>query len=334
MKVRGLVILSLFLLGTLGSFAQEEQNAIIERSIELIAEINEDAEVDYTTLVDDLTAYLERPLNLNVARKEELLTLGFLSEMQVNAILSHRDRYGKFIAIEELQAVTGLSSDVVSSLRYFTEVSSDVDALSISLKELLRNAEHELFLRTDRITEEVKGNRNISAEDLAESPNSRYLGSPWRLYTRYRFKYMNRISIGFTAEKDAGEEFFRGSQKDGFDYYSAHAFISGFKGIDKLAIGDYHVQMGQGLTMWSGLARGKSADLFSIKRNGRGVTPYRSVDENNFLRGAALTLRKSDFEFTVFGSSKKRDANVLEGDTLDPEQDEGSTGSRSDTLPG
>lgn len=320
MKARSVFILTLFLFGTLESFAQEEQNAIIERSIELIAELNEDTEVDYTTLVDDLTAYLERPLDLNSARKEELLTLGFLSEMQVNAILSHRVSYGKFIAIEELQAVAGLTNDVISSLRYFTTVNSDVDALSISLKELLRNAEHELYLRTDRVAEEVKGSRSISSEELAESPNSRFLGSPWRLYTRYRFKYLNRISIGFTAEKDAGEEFFQGSQKNGFDYYSAHAFISGFKSIEKLAIGDYHVQMGQGLTMWSGLARGKSADLFSIKRNARGVTPYRSVDENNFLRGAALSMRKSEFEFTVFGSSKNRDANVLTGDTLDPEQ--------------
>jgi hypothetical protein len=320
MRARCLLVVATLLFYASGLIAQEEQNAIIERSIELIAEINEDAEVDYTTLVDDLTAYLERPLDLNVARKEELLSLGFLSEMQVVALLKHRDDYGKFIALEELQAVASLSNDVISSLRYFTKVSSDVDALSISLKEVLRNAEHELFLRTDRIVEEVKGNRPITAEALEDNPNSRYLGSPWRLYTRYRFKYLNRVSIGFTAEKDAGEEFFRGTQKDGFDFYSAHAFISGFKGVEQLAIGDFHVQMGQGLTMWSGLARGKSADLFSIKRNPRGVTPYRSVDENNFLRGAAVTLRQANLELTLFGSSKNRDANVLTGDTLDPDQ--------------
>ncbi|NNC82434.1 MAG: helix-hairpin-helix domain-containing protein, partial [Flavobacteriales bacterium] len=300
--------------------AQTEQKDIIEQSIEVIAEINEDSEVDYTTLIDDLTYFLERPLDINQAQREDFQALGFVTDIQIDRILSHRETFGRFIALEELQSVAGLPWNVILMLRNFTSVNRDLDDLNITMKDLLQNSEHELFLRTDRILEELKGSGPISSDELEENPNSRFLGSPWRHYVRYRMRYQNRVSIGFTAEKDVGEEFFTGTQKNGFDYYSFHAYASRIGKIDKVAIGDYQIQMGQGMTMWSGLAFGKSANLFSIKRNGRGVVPYRSVDENNFLRGAAVTLKHGDFDLTLFGSKKKRDANLLTGDTLDPEQ--------------
>lgn len=299
---------------------QVKERDLIERAIEVIAELNEDAEIDYTTLVDDLTAYLERPLDLNTANKDELLSLGFLTPIQVNAILDHRRVHGRFITVEELQVVDGLPMDIIRPMKVFTRVGSDLDALSISRKELFENAEQELFIRYDRIMEELKGSRPISDADLAESPNSRFLGSPFRVYTRYRFKFQNRISVGFTMEKDQGEEFFQGTQKNGFDFYSAHAYVSGLGRLDQVAIGDFQAQWGQGLVMWSGLAFGKSADLFSVKRNARGITPYRSVDENRFLRGAAVRLVEGKLGLSLFGSSKLRDANIVQPDTLDPEQ--------------
>ena len=51
---------------------------------------------------------------------------------------------------------------------------------------------------------------------------------------RYRFKYLNNISIGFTMEKDAGESFIPNKKAEelfgqrstlGFDFYSAHFFL-------------------------------------------------------------------------------------------------------------
>ncbi|NND93274.1 MAG: hypothetical protein HKN45_00295 [Flavobacteriales bacterium] len=313
-------ILPFFLLFWSQYSTQTDQRDILEQSIELIAEVNEDSEVDYTTLVDVLTYHLERPLNLNSATREELLGLEILTEIQVNRILTHRAHYGKFISIEELQAVADLPWNVIIILRNFTAVGRGLDDLSITFAELRENGEHELFLRSDRVIETLKGASPISDEELEENPNRRFLGDQWRYYTRYRFRYQNRISIGFTAEKDPGEEFFKGSQKDGFDFYSAHAYARGLGVVDRVAIGDFQVQMGQGLTQWSGLGFGKSANLFTIKRNARGVVPYRSVDENNFLRGAAVTLRKDQFYLTLFGSSKRRDANILTGDTLEPEE--------------
>ena len=63
-----------------------------------------------------------------------------------------------------------------------------------------------------------------------------YLGSPWKLYSRYRFRYRQNISVGVTMEKDEGEEFFRGSQPQGFDYYSAHLFLRNIGPVKAVAV--------------------------------------------------------------------------------------------------
>ena len=78
------------------------------------------------------------------------------------------------------------------------------------------------------------------------------------------------------------------------------------------------MQFGQGLTLWSGLAFGKSADALNAKRTEIGIRPYTSVDENLFLRGAAVTVGSEQLQFTAFYSANKIDANIV--DTTATEQ--------------
>jgi hypothetical protein len=59
-----------------------------------------------------------------------------------------------------------------------------------------------------------------------------------------------------------------------------------------LALGDYTVNLGQGLIQWQGLAFGKSAEVTSIKRQSAVLQPYRSAGEFYFYRGAGITLQK------------------------------------------
>ena len=89
--------------------------------------------------------------------------------------------------------------------------------------------------------------------------------------------------------------------------------------LKQLAIGDYQVQIGQGLNFWSGLAFGKSADVINIKKSGQVILPYTSVDENLFMRGGAVTLGIKNFEATGFYSKKKIDANISITDTIKDE---------------
>lgn len=140
-----------------------------------------------------------------------------------------------------------------------------------------------------------------------------------KLYARYRYTFTDQLSFGITAEKDAGEEFFSGTQKNGFDFYSAHLFYRGKGWLKTLALGDFQTQYGQGLVLWSGLAFGKSADVMTIKKNPRGLLPYTSVDENLFMRGGAVALGYKNFQLDLFYSDHKIDGNLNSKDTLTQE---------------
>ncbi len=291
-------------------FTEDDKNTIIEKRIEYLIEDAEDSDADYTTIFDQLSFYYDHPLNLNRAELSELEGLSLLTSIQINNLLLHIEKNGKLMTLEELQTVNGFDLDDIKMILPFVKLNTDVDSPQLTLKELLKNGENTLFIRCQGILEQKKGFSPITDSALAASPNSRYIGDATKLYTRYRYKYGNHLSVGFTAEKDAGEEFFTGTQKQGFDFYSAHFFIKNQGKLKQLAIGDYQAQFGQGLTFWSGQAFGKSADIMLIKRSGNGLKPYTSVDESRFLRGGGVAFEFNKIEATAFYSYKNEDANI------------------------
>ncbi len=288
----------------------EEKNEIIEQRIEYIGGDNES--IDYSTLFDNLYYYYDHPVNLNQTKQVDvLLELGLLSEIQVVNLKKHIEENGKLMTIYELQSVEMFDLPTIRNFLPFSMVSSELFAPNVSFKEIMKNSSNELYMRNIRDLQQKKGYSAKENED-----DTRYLGSPDKLFVRYRFRYLNKISVGITGEKDQGEQFFRGDQKQGFDYYSAHFYLKDFGRLKALALGDYHFQVGQGLTLWSGLAFGKSVDVSTVKRNPVGIRQYASADENNFLRGGAATFALTEkIHLSAFYSRKKLDANVT--DTLD-----------------
>ncbi|HSV87687.1 MAG TPA: helix-hairpin-helix domain-containing protein [Bacteroidales bacterium] len=296
-----------------------ETEEIFQQRIETLAEEAE-TDLDYTELLENLAVFERNPVNLNFASAEELRQLFFLNEIQITNLLYHISKFGRLISLYELQSVEGFDLETIRRIEPYVTVNEELFRRHIRLGNVLREGQHQLFLRYQQLMEEQQGFSPITPEELLANPNARYLGSPLRLFSRYRFTYYNNISLGFTAEKDPGEEFMRGSQPNGFDFYSGHIFVRDIGRLRAAAVGDFQVQFGQGLTLWSGLAFGKSAEAINIKKNGLGLRPYTSVDENNFMRGAGVSLSFGPFTVTGFYSSKKRDANVVESDTLSGEQ--------------
>ncbi|MCA6363403.1 MAG: helix-hairpin-helix domain-containing protein [Bacteroidetes bacterium] len=289
----------------------------LNQQIENLSETLESEDADFTNLIDNLAYYAGHPINLNTASREELEDFGLLSDIQISNLLTHIARYGNLISIYELQAVDGFDLATIYKILPYVKVDERFDAGHFSFSEMMREGRHEFVVRGQRIMEEQLGYTPIDSAELAERPNARYLGSPYRIFTRYRFTYSRFVSVGMIAEKDAGEEFFTGTQKQGFDFYAGHICIRNI-GIVKTAVaGDYQVSFGQGLTAWTGFAFGKTPDALNIRRAAMGIRPYISSDENRFLRGSAVTLQFGKIEVTAFGSIKRRDANVTRIDTLD-----------------
>lgn len=309
--MRSIGYIPLILMAFLPMFAiGQEKSEVVQQRIEFIAEQLETEEIDLTNVIEQLNYYFDHPLNLNSATAEELEELNLLSPVQINDLLLHRKAYGKFISIYELQSLEYWDLQTIQLVLPFVRVDDRLDNLHISLKEALDQGNYELYLRYQVTPEEKQGYVPVPDSVLAAS-NSYYYGDPDRYYTRFRYSYRTNISVGVTAEKDAGEEFFGGSQPNGFDFYSAHAFYKGGKYLKAIAVGDYQIQIGQGLNLWSGYAFGKTADVTNVKRSAVPIRPYTSVDETRFLRGAAVDLGFGDFSMTLFGSVKKVDATIL-----------------------
>jgi len=185
-----------------------------------------------------------------------------------------------------------------------------LDNLHISWKEALEQGNYEMFVRY-QTTPQAKNGYSEVTDSILQNSNSYYYGNADHYYSRLRYSYRTNISLGVTAEKDPGEEFFKGAQSNGFDFYSAHAFFKGGKYLKAVALGDYQIQIGQGLNLWSGYAFGKTADVTNIKKSANPLRPYTSVDETRFMRGAAVDLGFGDFSLTSFASIKKVDASLM-----------------------
>jgi hypothetical protein len=113
-------------------------------------------------------------------------------------------------------------------------------------------------------------------------------------------------------EKDAGEQFFDSSKNKGFDFYSGNISFRGSGIVKKLLIGDYALQFGQGLVMWSGSGFGKGSGISTIAKQDFGLKPYSSVNESIFLRGASGTFKFRKLSFTPFFSKKNLDASLTD----------------------
>ena len=294
----------------------QDKNDIIQQRVEFISEQLENEEIDLTDVTESLIFRMDHPLNLNTATWEDLQELFLLNDLQINDLIVHREAFGKFISIYEIQSLKFWDLSTIRLVLPFVKVDDKLDQLHVSLKEAIQQGKFEAFFRFQRIPEQKKAYQDVS-DSVQENSNSYYYGNSDRYYTRLRYKYRTNLSVGITAEKDPGEQFFNGAQKNGFDFYSAHAFYKGGKYIRSVALGDYQIQIGQGLNLWSGYAFGKTADATNVKKSANTLRQYTSVDESRFLRGAAVDLGVGNFALTLFGSRKAVDAAIITDSLLD-----------------
>ena len=283
--------------------------------MEFLSEQLQSEDGDLSSLTDNWQYYKTHPINLNKAKREELSELQLLTDIQINNLLKHREKNGNLITIYELQSVDGFDLSSIKKISAFVFVSDNFNSAHFSTNEMFKDGKHEFVIRYQRILEKQAGYFKPDSLIKATKPNSYYLGNPDRYFARYTFQYNNNVSFAIAGEKDAGEQFFKGTQKQGFDFYTGHVAIRNIKSIKTFVIGDYQATFGQGLTLWQGFAFGKSASPTGLKRSAIGIKPYRSFDENRFFRGAAGTIRLNKFEISGLVSYKKIDANATLVDT-------------------
>ena len=298
------------------AFCQDDKSSEppvnIEQQLENLTEAADDMETEDDSYLQSLHHFLKAPVNLNYADAGLLQQLQLLSPVQITNLLSYRKLFGLFLSIYELQAIPGWDVKLIRKIRPYITVSEKTDLYS-SMQSRLKSGTATLLMRSSQILEKSKG----YLLDGSDSTNF-YQGSPQKLLIRYKYIFKNQLQYGFTAEKDAGEQFFKGSQRKGFDFYSAHFFVRNLGMIKSLALGDFAVNLGQGLIQWQSLAFNKGADIINVKRQSDVLRPYNSAGEIIFNRGAGVTVKKDHWESTFFVSYRKLDAG-FDVDTLSPE---------------
>lgn len=304
------------------AIAQVNNDLIIEQ-IERMTENSEDENVDYSELLETYWNITENPININSDEIDILAEFRFIDVFQLEKIKEYRHDYGNFQIIEELYEVDGLDGKSIEMIKPLICFKDKKDE-KIKIHDILKYGKNKIMMETSQCLNKKKGYQDVEDSILYEKPNSAYLGSPQKIYLRYNYTYHNKIEAGIVLEKDPGEYLLKSNLNDsiikllgnkaysGFDFYSFHIYIQNHGFLKTLAIGDYKVSFGQGLTMGSGMAF--DAKGGNLLRRSKKISASKSANESYYLRGLASCFEYRNLELSVFYSRKKSDANIISYD--------------------
>lgn len=271
----------------------------------------QDLDLNYEELYENLAQLLTNPIDLNRASAEELRSILVLRESQVVEFIRYRQEHGSLLSIYELQAIPGFDLDLIYKIIPFTFIRDPKESFGKNIvRRIVEEKNNYLIFRYERTLEDKKG--YLPETDSA----SHYAGSPNKLYSRFRINHTGDFSIGFTVEKDPGENFSWNPQqkKYGFDYNSVHAQVLNKGRIKNLIVGDFQAQFGQGLLLGGGFGMGKGAEaITTIRRSNLGFIPYTSLNEFGYFRGAAITTTLlKNLTLSGFLSRLNRDGSLTQ----------------------
>ena len=255
-----------------------------------------------------MEAFHQHPVNMNHVVEEELIRMHLLETSQIENFISYRKLLGQLLSVHELQAIPGWDIETIRKLLPYIIVARD-ESIYSALRDRWRGGDAAFIFRTGRVLEKSAG-YFVPVKPGA----SYYLGSPQRVYMRYSYNYRQLLEFGFSGEKDAGEPFFKNAQKAGFDFYSFHFYMKQVGIIKSLALGDFTVNLGQGLIQWQSVSFTKSSQATAVRRELPGIRAYHSAGEFNFHRGAAVSLQSGNWQGCLFFSSQKI-STTLKADT-------------------
>ena len=280
-------------------FSQTDSSYIgTEESLEDIIQ-EPTGQTDDSNLFEILEQLKQNPIDLNKASVSDLQQIPGVDLHSAETIVKHRKKYGHFFGPQELNAVPGLSNEVIKRMLPFVKAEQQTQ------REETQQPEEPTFSRFFHNTKVIL--RSRFSNDLQTRKGfsqNKFEGTKPKAYNRFYVRYLSNYQFGYIAEKDAGE-----SAID--EFYSLHFAIRNLGILKNLVLSDYLIEFGQGLALWSPYGFSKGADaIYPVKKKGRIVRPYSSATEVNFLRGAAASIKINDFIVSAFYSKNKFDANI------------------------
>ena len=251
-------------------------------------------------LYDEFNELYESKLDINTCSREQLESLPFLSFQQVMDIMEYRDKVRRIESPMELLLVESLDRKAITLLRQFLTIGQAQRSDTIpDISKVLKYGKNTLIADLNIPFYTRKGYEN------------KYLGYKYKHWLRYTFNYGQRVKFGLTASQDAGEPFFAGRNKWGYDYYSFYLLLNDIKCLKTLALGRYRLRFGMGLILNNGFGFGKLATMSTLMSSPSHVFAHASRSDYNYLQGAAATFKLAKgLDLTAFASYRKIDATL------------------------
>ena len=285
-----------------------DRAADINRSIQDLFPVQTEG-IDYQSVYDALAQLYANPLDLNSATRDELEATYLLSERQLGSLTTYRAEFGNLLSIYELQAVPDFDLPTIRRLLPFVTVANEAGLFG----NLPTPTDNYLLVRYEQVLEQQKGFSDATPDKKGNLP-TRYLGNSGQWYTRYRYSRPRAFSIGLTMEKDPGEQLIwqPSAHRYGADYISFHAQVQNRGKWRTILLGDYQLQIGQGLVVSAGFVLGKSAETVqTVRRPMLGARPYTSLTESGYFRGGTATYALwPTLDVTLLAARNRRDANI------------------------
>lgn len=275
----------------------------MEESMEQLS-MDEEEDKNWEDELEELSHRLKEPVNINTATKEQLEQFPFLSDIQIENILSYVYIYGQMQTVYELQLVEGMDKRTIDLLLPFICIRPITGKRRFpQLKTILKYGRNEMISRLDIPLYTRKGYETGT-----------YLGPSVYHSLKYSFHYSDYLQIGVTGEKDAGEPFFALHDRKGYDYYSFYFLLHHLGRIKTLALGNYRLSFGQGLVLNTNFNLGKTFSLSTIDNRSSYIRKHGSTDEFSYFRGVATTVELSrSFQCSAFYSNRSMDGTVKNG---------------------
>ncbi len=261
--------------------------------------IDDDEETAVAEAHADVVAELAaNPFNLNTSTREDLEQLPFLTDGQIEEICEYLYKYGAMKTTGELaliEKLDPLSRRLLLRCVYIGEPEQKKGFPP--LRDLLKWGKSELATAARIPLYERHGDQNG------------YLGYRYRHWLRYTFAAGQYLRIGLVGAQDAGEPFFAGNNRMGYDHYSFYLALAKTGRIKQLVAGRYRLRFGMGLAMNNDFGFGKLATLSTLGRSANTIRPHSSRSSANYLQGIASTVTLArGLDVTGFLSYRRIDA--------------------------
>lgn len=309
-KITLLILLLTISILNIKSFGQTPPTLSLdpETLVERLFSVPEE-DLDYESIYEVLLQLYLNPLDINKADEEVLQGTYLLNPFQISSLISYRASFGSLISLYELQAIPGFDLETIERILPFITL-EDRQGRSQNFLNRLKNEEQAYFLMRHRRTWETRKGYTPPDTTSSGAISSRYMGDPNELYLRFRIQHARDFSIGFTLDKDPGEQFKWDPKtaRYGFNFLSFHLtryYVGKWKVI---SIGDFQASFGQGLVFGAGYSLGKGAETVpTIRRSSRGILPYTAALEFGFFRGLAATYQLKNFQLSLLSSFSPKD---------------------------